>query len=107
MVSAIFLVLAWFGLILVLVQILNVLIKTVPMRPQTPQTDLTHPRYPGGLTSDRQTDRHTLVLYRYRYICVGEVLHTRIIEMGKIEMAIIEGGDSYPYLGKCHAGGGV
>ena len=63
MVLAMFLVFAWFGLVLVLilVQILKALAKTVPAIPHTPQTDLKCLRYQLG-----DINIHTLVLYRYR-----------------------------------------
>ena len=49
MILAIFLALAWLGLVLViiLVQILNAMAKTVPTIPQIPQLGLTVLTYPG------------------------------------------------------------
>ena len=49
MISAIFLALAWLGLVLViiLVKILISIAKTIPTIPQTPQMGSKLPRYPG------------------------------------------------------------
>ena len=49
MILAIFLALSWLGLglVIILVQILNAMAKTVPTIPQTPQLGLKLLRYPG------------------------------------------------------------
>ena len=52
--------LAWFGLVLVLVQILKVPAETIPMIPQTPQVDLKRQKN----KRDGQKDTQTLVFHK-------------------------------------------
>ena len=58
-----FLVIVWFGLVLVFVQLLNAPAKPGPKIPRTPQSNLKCLRYPEGLTNIQ----HTLILNIYRY----------------------------------------